>query len=97
MNERRPLCVQLFDHCLAENTYGDGTGCDNMTCVIILLRPQGQCEGEENGLAPSKRCVPDCEADAEKVDKRPRVEEEEEGGKGVGDGGEGEISSAASE
>lgn len=27
--------LQLFDLCLAPNTYGDGTGCDNMTCVIV--------------------------------------------------------------
>ena len=31
------LLFQLFDHCLAPNTHGDGTGCDNMTCVIVLL------------------------------------------------------------
>lgn len=30
---------QLLDHCLAPDTSGDGTGCDNMTCVIITLRP----------------------------------------------------------
>ena len=27
----------MFDHCLAPNTFGDGTGCDNMTCIIIVL------------------------------------------------------------
>ena len=31
------MLFQLFDHCLAPNTHGDGTGCDNMTCVIVLL------------------------------------------------------------
>lgn len=29
---------QLFDHCLAPNTLGDGTGCDNMTCVIVEFK-----------------------------------------------------------
>lgn len=29
------ICEQLFDHCLAPNTMGDGTGCDNMTCIIV--------------------------------------------------------------
>ncbi|CAL8100440.1 unnamed protein product [Calicophoron daubneyi] len=29
------ICEELFDHCLAPNTEGDGTGCDNMTCIII--------------------------------------------------------------
>lgn len=27
--------LQLFDHCLAPDTLGDGTGCDNMTAVIV--------------------------------------------------------------
>jgi protein phosphatase 1G len=31
------ICEELFDHCLAPNTSGDGTGCDNMTCIIIIL------------------------------------------------------------
>ena len=29
--------LQLFDHCLAPNTHGDGTGCDNMTCIIVVF------------------------------------------------------------
>lgn len=28
----------LFHRCLAEDTRGDGTGCDNMTCIIIKLK-----------------------------------------------------------
>ena len=27
--------MQLFDMCLAPDTTGDGTGCDNMTCMVI--------------------------------------------------------------
>ena len=27
--------LQLFEHCLAPDTMGDGTGCDNMTAVIV--------------------------------------------------------------
>merc|ERR1712061_908294 len=30
---------ELFDHCLAPDTMGDGTGCDNMTAVIAKLKP----------------------------------------------------------
>jgi protein phosphatase 1G len=30
---------QLFDNCLAPNTMGDGTGCDNMTAIIVLFKP----------------------------------------------------------
>ena len=29
--------LQLFDKCLAPNTLGDGTGCDNMTCIIVTF------------------------------------------------------------
>ena len=25
----------MFDFCLAPDTSGDGTGCDNMTCIIV--------------------------------------------------------------
>lgn len=31
------ICEQLCDVCLAPNTIGDGTGCDNMTAVVVLL------------------------------------------------------------
>lgn len=27
----------MFDFCLAPDTTGDGTGCDNMTCVIVTF------------------------------------------------------------
>lgn len=30
--------LQLFDHCLAPDTLGDGTGCDNMTAVIVKFK-----------------------------------------------------------
>lgn len=30
--------LQLFDACLAPNTAGDGTGCDNMTAVIVQFQ-----------------------------------------------------------
>lgn len=33
------ICEELFDSCIAPNTLGDGTGCDNMTAVIIKFRP----------------------------------------------------------
>ncbi|CAG2160671.1 unnamed protein product [Oppiella nova] len=29
------VCDELFRTCLAPNTHGDGTGCDNMTAVIV--------------------------------------------------------------
>lgn len=33
------ILKELFDHCLAPDTMGDGTGCDNMTAVIAKLKP----------------------------------------------------------
>ncbi|CAD6236894.1 GSCOCG00008284001-RA-CDS [Cotesia congregata] len=41
IDERKQLsaiCEELFDHCLAPDTCGDGTGCDNMTAVIVKLK-----------------------------------------------------------
>jgi len=34
------ICGDLFDACLADDTCGDGTGCDNMTAIIIQLNKQ---------------------------------------------------------
>ncbi|CAH8625845.1 unnamed protein product [Schistosoma rodhaini] len=34
-DQLRKICHEIFDHCLAPNTDGDGTGCDNMTCIIV--------------------------------------------------------------
>ncbi|ELU02956.1 hypothetical protein CAPTEDRAFT_153043, partial [Capitella teleta] len=31
------ICEELFEACLAPDTSGDGTGCDNMTCIIVAL------------------------------------------------------------
>uniref|UniRef100_A0A8C5H5B6 Protein phosphatase 1G n=1 Tax=Gouania willdenowi TaxID=441366 RepID=A0A8C5H5B6_GOUWI len=33
------IVEELLDHCLAPDTSGDGTGCDNMTCIIITFLP----------------------------------------------------------
>ncbi|KAJ6642325.1 putative protein phosphatase [Pseudolycoriella hygida] len=32
------ICEELFTNCLAPNTAGDGTGCDNMTAVIVQFK-----------------------------------------------------------
>ena len=29
------ICHDLFYHCLAKDTSGDGTGCDNMTAIVV--------------------------------------------------------------
>lgn len=33
------VCEEMFDHCLAPDTMGDGTGCDNMTAIIVKFKP----------------------------------------------------------
>ncbi|XP_026744646.1 probable protein phosphatase 2C 11 isoform X1 [Trichoplusia ni] len=32
------ICEEMFDHCLAPSTVGDGTGCDNMTAIIVRFK-----------------------------------------------------------
>ncbi|XP_066931681.1 protein phosphatase 1G-like [Clytia hemisphaerica] len=32
------ICEEMFDHCLAPDTQNDGTGCDNMTCMVIQFK-----------------------------------------------------------
>lgn len=40
------ICEELFDHCLAKDTSGDGTGCDNMTAIIVRFKwPDSECQG----------------------------------------------------
>lgn len=49
------ICENLFDFCLAPNTEGDGTGCDNMTCIIVSLnhvdsKTNKRCADSEDDL-----------------------------------------------
>nr|XP_020663981.1 protein phosphatase 1G [Pogona vitticeps] len=34
------IAEELLDRCLAPDTSGDGTGCDNMTCILISFKPR---------------------------------------------------------
>ncbi|XP_065062331.1 uncharacterized protein LOC135689136 [Rhopilema esculentum] len=34
------ICEEIFDECLAPDTSGDGSGCDNMSCIVILLNEE---------------------------------------------------------
>nr|KAF6329199.1 protein phosphatase, Mg2+/Mn2+ dependent 1G [Pipistrellus kuhlii] len=38
------IVEELLDQCLAPDTSGDGTGCDNMTCIIICFKPRSTAE-----------------------------------------------------
>ncbi|CAF3972897.1 unnamed protein product [Rotaria sordida] len=42
------ICEELFTHCLAPNTSGDGTGCDNMTAIIVKFNFNSQSTIEIN-------------------------------------------------
>ncbi|XP_069549805.1 protein phosphatase 1G isoform X1 [Brachyistius frenatus] len=47
----RPLSSiveELLDHCLAPDTSGDGTGCDNMTCIITTFRQHPSSNQSDN-------------------------------------------------
>ncbi|XP_030410811.1 protein phosphatase 1G [Gopherus evgoodei] len=48
----RPLSSiveELLDQCLAPDTSGDGTGCDNMTCIIICFNPRSMQAHTDSG------------------------------------------------
>ncbi|KAG7209101.1 hypothetical protein KM043_015247 [Ampulex compressa] len=56
------ICEELFDHCLAPDAYGDGTGCDNMTAVIVRFKSPSDasansdtpvCVAKKRSLSPS--------------------------------------------
>ncbi|KAH6921818.1 hypothetical protein HPB50_005335 [Hyalomma asiaticum] len=55
----RPLsaiCEMLFDACLAPDTTGDGTGCDNMTCIIVQFHHDKDSDDHvSNGNRGQKR------------------------------------------
>ncbi|XP_072747763.1 probable protein phosphatase CG10417 [Anoplolepis gracilipes] len=45
------ICEELFDHCLAPDTLGDGTGCDNMTAVIVKFTLPATATAKSNTVA----------------------------------------------
>lgn len=55
------ILEEMFDHCIAPDTSGDGCGCDNMTGMIIQLNPRSK---------NSKRPRSDGDDDDQKVDDK---------------------------
>lgn len=50
-SDTKPLSAvveELLDNCLAPDTSGDGTGCDNMTCMIVSFKPYTGTNMDEN-------------------------------------------------
>jgi len=72
----------MFDFCLAPDTNGDGTGCDNMTCVIIVFKDlqSSSMLAAADSRTSSKRKVDtgnsDHPAEGETEPKRPRQDVE---------------------
>ena len=49
------LFFQMFEFCLAPNTEGDGSGCDNMTCIIVLFKPASSFSQQGSSTEDGKR------------------------------------------
>lgn len=64
------LLFQLLDSCLAPDTTGDGTGCDNMTVIIVLFNsePEGATKHNDKKRKQQEADIPDGES-AEKRTK----------------------------
>ncbi|XP_014245235.1 probable protein phosphatase 2C 11 isoform X2 [Cimex lectularius] len=56
------ICETLFEKCLAPDTGGDGTGCDNMTCVLVQFLPN-RIKMDTNSNSPVKEVVQNNEGD----------------------------------
>ncbi|CRL07935.1 CLUMA_CG020971, isoform A [Clunio marinus] len=79
------ICEELFQNCLAPNTMGDGTGCDNMTAIIVKFKPAlfqlpTSANAEENvetEKVSRKRSLEDGEAEAlPTTEKRQKIEDD---------------------
>lgn len=69
------ICEELFDHCLAPHTGGDGTGCDNMTAIIVKFHPElANLPSVKRSLGKDKINVSQEHGDEEKS-KRAKLDE----------------------
>ncbi|KAF9421833.1 hypothetical protein HW555_002273 [Spodoptera exigua] len=71
------ICEEMFDHCLAPSTMGDGTGCDNMTAIIVRFKDgvisdvaqhTSQAEGAKKRAAEEENEEEQQESKRQKVD-----------------------------
>jgi len=63
--------AQMFDFCLAPDTNGDGTGCDNMTCVVVVFKDL--TSGAASRTSNKRKAETDADTeDSEREPKRPR-------------------------
>lgn len=71
------ICEEMFDHCLAPSTIGDGTGCDNMTAILVrfkdgIIADVGQYTN--NVEIPKKRAADESDDD-QQDSKRQKVDD----------------------
>ena len=80
---------QLFDACLAPDTDGDGTGCDNMTAVIVRFNEHADSNKKrklsDNGEAVEAATESNGASDKEPASKKPKVETEADAAKETAD------------
>ena len=50
----------MFDFCLSPDTSGDGTGCDNMTCIVIVFN--NKYKQAEPGVPMKRRASAEVES-----------------------------------
>lgn len=66
----------MFDHCLAPNTIGDGTGCDNMTAIIVQFKRDGDSKDISVVSGGAKRSAsPEPTTEEPSSNKRPKLDE----------------------
>lgn len=64
------ICEELLDSCLASDTAGDGSGCDNMTTIIVLFNSAGKTDQNSK-----KRKLQSETTDEDSVDKRLKTDD----------------------
>lgn len=62
------ICGEMFEHCLAPNTSGDGTGCDNMTAILVLFKDSLWKNEVGKNEATEKKKEEEAEKKEEKMD-----------------------------
>ena len=53
------LVFQMFEYCLSPDTSGDGTGCDNMTCMVIHFSQDGLNAASASAKRPAEPEMPE--------------------------------------
>ncbi|XP_030054450.1 LOW QUALITY PROTEIN: protein phosphatase 1G [Microcaecilia unicolor] len=71
------IVEELLDQCLAPDTSGDGTGCDNMTCIIVIFKPRpanSQPEGSKRKLEDTETTATAAEENGSENSKKTKRE-----------------------